>query len=240
MISYCHSNVGQQRSENEDASRCTSLDDGSELVVVADGMGGHPKGAEASATAVETLIEEIKSGWSDETDDTAALLERAFQTAHEAVTDLAAGEMKTPGTTLVAALVEGDTATIANVGDSRAYYVDDELQQVTTDQSQVQELVEAGEITPEEASDHPMSHVLSQAMGTADDLDVDLYTQSLSDGWLLLCTDGLTDPVPDDRIETICLEASSLEAAGTNLIQAANGNGGPDNITVGFCRTETE
>jgi len=239
MITHCDSNVGQQRSENEDASRCTSLADGSELVVVADGMGGHPKGAEASATAVESLVAGVTSGWPDETDGPEALLEREFRAAHEAVTDLATGEIKTPGTTLVAALVEGNTATIANVGDSRAYHVDDELQQVTTDQSQVQELVEAGEITPEEASDHPMSHVLSQAMGTADDLDVDLYSQSVSDSWLLLCTDGLTDPVPDERIESICLAASSLEAAGTNLIQAANDEGGPDNVTVGLCRTET-
>lgn len=240
MISYCHSHVGQQRSENEDASRCTSLEDGSELVVVADGMGGHPKGAEASATAVERLIAGVTSGWPDETDDPATVLEREFQAAHEAVTDLAAAETKTPGTTLVAALVEGDTATIANVGDSRAYHVDDELQQVTTDQSQVQELVEAGEITPEEASEHPMSHVVSQAMGTADDLDVDLYTQSVADGWLLLCTDGLTDPVSDDRIEAICVEASSLEAAGRDLILAANDGGGPDNITVGLCQTDAE
>ncbi|WP_372480821.1 PP2C family serine/threonine-protein phosphatase (plasmid) [Halomicrobium sp. HM KBTZ05] len=239
MISYCHSNVGQQRSENEDAARCASLDDGRELVVVADGMGGHSKGAEASATAVERLFETVTSETPEAADRPEDLLERGFRAAHDAVTDLAAGERKTPGTTLVAALVADDTATIANVGDSRAYYVDEELRQVTTDQSQVQELVEAGEITPEEASNHPMSHVLSQAIGTADDLDVDLYTQSISEGWLLLCTDGLTDPVPEDAIEATCLDATSLEAAGTDLIREANDRGGPDNVTVGLCRTDT-
>ena len=239
MITHCRSHVGEQRSENEDAARCVSLDDESDLVVVADGMGGHPNGAEASATAVETLVETISSTDLDKLSPEDAL-ETGFHDAHEAVTELATEGSGTPGTTLVAALVAEDTATIANVGDSRGYYVGEELQQVTRDQSQVQELVEAGEITQEEAADHPMSHVLSQALGTADDLAVDLYTQSLSDGWLLLCTDGLTDPVSDETIEKTCHAASSLEDASADLIQAANERGGPDNVTVGLCRTETQ
>jgi serine/threonine protein phosphatase PrpC len=240
MTTHCQTHVGVQRSANEDAAECTTIDGVGELVAVADGMGGHPKGGEASETAIATLISTITTEAESDDVDHEELLETGFHAAHDAVTDVETNGSGTPGTTLVAALVDGETATIANVGDSRAYAVDDSLEQVTIDQSQVQQLLEAGEITPEEAADHPMSHVLAQAMGTADDLEVDVYEKSVDDTWLLLCSDGLCDPVPDEEIGGACLETDSIEAAGTALVEHALDHGGPDNVTVGLYASEGE
>lgn len=240
MTTHCQTSVGVQRSRNEDAAKCTTIDDVGTFVAVADGMGGHPKGEVASETAIETVLSTIQRESDGATEsDHDSLLETGFQAAHEAVTNIETTGSGTPGTTLVTALIDNETATIANVGDSRAYVVQDgTMKQVTVDQSQVQQLVEAGEITPEEADDHPMSHVLAQGMGTTDVLEVDLYEQSVTDAWLLLCSDGLTDPVPDEEIETICLESDGLDAASTALIGQAHEYGGPDNIAIGLYHSE--
>lgn len=235
MTTHCQTNVGKKRSTNEDAVRCTTIDALGELLVVADGMGGHPKGDVASERAVETVVETVEDGH-ESGDDHATLLERGVRAAQDAVLDI--DTQGDPGTTLVTALVADDTATIANVGDSRAYRVGDDLEQVTIDHSHVQQLVEAGELSPDEAEDHPMSHVVSQALGTADTLDVDTYEQPLTESWLLLCSDGLSGHVPEEEIEQTCHAAESIEDAGSDLIELALAHGAPDNVTVGLYESE--
>jgi protein phosphatase len=138
------------------------------------------------------------------------------------------------GTTVVAALVDGRKATIANVGDSRCYHIDNSIEQVTVDQSLVQELVSAGEITEAEAEDHPQRNVVSQALGTTEDIKPDFYTQTV-DGTLLLCSDGLTEEVSDNVIARLVTEKTTLAETAEALIDRANQNGGSDNITVAMC-----
>ena len=233
MSMHCTTDPGLERDTNEDSVLCAAVDGSCDLVAVADGMGGHAAGDVASEEAVESLADVLEAA-PGEMGDPEAILEEAFVVANEEIRAQAA-EMnvsREPGTTLVAALVDEGEATIANVGDSRAYHFDGDLEQVTTDQSQVQQLVEAGELDPEEAGDHPMSHVLAQALGTAEDLDVDFYRRSVADGWLLLCSDGLTDPVDEAEIERTLATADDLETAASDLVDLAHDAGAPDNVSV--------
>jgi serine/threonine protein phosphatase PrpC len=236
MQVYGTTDVGKQRSENQDAIHCGSVE-GRALVVVADGMGGHAGGAVASQLAVETFVNSVEAGIDEF--ETEALLERAVIEANEAVYER--GQVDPPlenmGTTLVAALRAGPTdATLVNVGDSRAYAVADDIEQVTVDQSLVQDLVEAGDLDPEEAADHPSSNVLSQALGTDTDVEPDLYRWR-GEGTLLLCSDGLTDELPEPVIRDI-VDGTALAAVPDALVERANESGGRDNISVVVCESE--
>ena len=160
--------VGHRKSTNEDAVLTQSLDD-CHLLVVADGMGGHAAGDVASESAVNTILDVVL----DQIDNEIAyeqLLVGAVESANKRIQQKAEEnpEQTDMGTTVVAAIVEDNKASIVNVGDSRAYDIGDSFEQITVDQSLVQELVEAGELTEEEAKDHPQSNILSQAVGTTD------------------------------------------------------------------------
>ena len=135
------------------------------------------------------------------------------------------------GTTLVAAIVRDGKTTIVNVGDSRAYHIDDGIEQITVDQSLVQRLVENGEITEGEAQDHPQSNVVEQSLGTTATVEPDFYEQEI-EGYLLLCSDGLTAEVADETIHQIVSESSDIETAAKSLVDRANENGGSDNASV--------
>ena len=223
--------VGHRKSTNEDAVLTQSLDD-CHLLVVADGMGGHAAGDVASESAVNTILDVVL----DQIDNEIAyeqLLVGAVESANKRIQQKAEEnpEQTDMGTTVVAAIVEDNKASIVNVGDSRAYDIGDSFEQITVDQSLVQELVEAGELTEEEAKDHPQSNILSQADGTTDELDPDTYTREL-DGTLLLCSDGLTDKVPEERIQDIVTQSADLDQRAMKLIEVANEIDGSDNVSV--------
>ena len=227
---------GRVRDHNEDSVLVTERA-GRPLFAVADGMGGHSAGDVASEVALaafaDAAAEEFEAGAA-----TDAALAAAAREANAAVREAARdgrGE-EGMGTTLVAACLDGGTATLVNVGDSRAYHVTPEgIEQVTVDQSMVQELVDEGVIDPEEAADHPQRNVVSQALGTAESVDPDVYEVSL-DGVLLLCSDGLPEEVPESEIREVIAEVggsdAGLDAVADALVARANDHGGSDNISV--------
>ena len=204
------------------------------LFAVADGMGGAKAGEVASALAADAVQESGNDGESGEA-RVAALIEeanrRVFRRASE---DREASGM---GTTMTVALVEGDEVAIGHVGDSRAYLIrDGRLEQLTDDHSLVAELVRSGKLTPEEAETHPQRSVITRALGTEADVDVDTFSVRSAPGDLfLLCSDGLTSMVDDETIlDAVERNRADLEEAAKALINAANRGGGEDNITVVF------
>lgn len=140
------------------------------------------------------------------------------------------------GTTLVVALLTDGEAVLGDVGDSRAYHVHDTIEQVTVDQSLVQELVEAGTITEAEAEaeDHPQSNVVSQALGTSETVEPEFYRLEI-DGTLIPCSDRLSDEVSDQTISELVTDTPALESVAEQLVQTANDNGGGDNTSVALC-----
>ena len=226
--------VGRERPHNEDAVR-TDRVDGWTVLVVADGMGGHSAGDVASEEAIEEFFEFLErhsdNGTIEDPDET---LREGVAAANDHLQELVAQDSSLDGmgTTFVGALVRNGSATIINVGDSRAYHVaDGDIEQVTTDQSLVQQLVEQGTIEPEEADDHPQKHVLAQALGTDEEVEPDIERLEL-DGTLLLCSDGLSDEVPDEELTDLVQDADSLGGAASRLVDRANELDGSDNISV--------
>jgi serine/threonine protein phosphatase PrpC len=230
--------VGRHRDHNED-SVYSKTSGTAAVVAVADGMGGHRAGDVASEAALDAFVAFLdEHDWADTETARRDLLATAADAANshlqEMVTD--SPELDGMGTTLVAALLQDGEATVVNVGDSRCYHLSDEgIEQVTTDQSLVQQLVEQGSIEPEEADDHPQKHVLTQALGTEERIDPDTYHLSVTDV-LLLCSDGLSDEVPDAKLYEAVSGAGSLSAAAETLVELANDHDGSDNVSVALAR----
>lgn len=225
------SHVGA-RNNNEDSFLIMELPD-AYLLAVADGLGGHNAGEVASRMAVETLREvfsgEYQKGMSD--DEVRELLKKTHRLAHNRIKENAVGEREGMGTTLVSALVRGGKAIIANTGDSRAYLIrDGRIVERTKDHSLVQEMVDRGEITPEEAKRHPLKNIITKALGI--DFGVDTYEWELGQGdVLLLSSDGLHDYVDEERIVEIASTGKTAEEIATKLV----GEALPvtkDNVTV--------
>jgi PPM family protein phosphatase len=223
------SHPGRRRRHNEDSYVVQPP-----LFAVADGMGGAKAGEVASGLAAAAVQESGNDGESGEA-RVAALIEeanrRVFRRASE---DRDASGM---GTTMTVALVEDDSVAIGHVGDSRAYLVrDGRLEQLTDDHSLVAELVRSGKLTPEEAESHPQRSVITRALGTEADVDVDTFSVEATSGDLfLLCSDGLTTMVDDETILAAVEEnRPDLKSAAKALVNAANRGGGEDNITVIF------
>lgn len=239
--------VGQVRKLNEDSlltieiSRVRrSISESIGLYVVCDGMGGQAAGDVASGLVVQTLarkaLAEVLSdgiaegvppnweGW----------LKSALQEANQAVFGRRRTAGNDMGTTCVAALIHGDTATIAHAGDSRGYLINQtSIQQLTQDHSLVQRLVQLGQLTLQEARVHPRRNVIYKNLGDKPTVDPDVTTLKVSAGnWLLLCSDGLNTMVDEDHIQEIVLSASSPQDACHKLVEAANHAGGEDNIGV--------
>jgi serine/threonine protein phosphatase PrpC len=237
--------VGRKRKHNEDAYL---VDPERGLFVVADGMGGHAAGEVASRITVESMQEFIAS--SDDATDSSwpfgqagsrtpsagSRLTAAVEKANEKVMRAVASrpELKGMGTTVVAALFDGDRATLVHVGDSRAYlYRDGELRRLTDDHSWVQEQVNAGILSEDEAKSHPLKNVVTRALGGSPHVSVDLIEVPLRPGdRFLLCSDGLTGMVADEEIHDFFLSEPVPEPAVRRLVELANERGGVDNITV--------
>jgi serine/threonine protein phosphatase PrpC len=228
--------VGDTRRENSTYSGTVS---DVALIAVADGMGGHRAGDVASEEALDAFVEYLEtSKWEATEAGRREVLAAAARAANAHLQELVEEnpELEGMGTTLVGALLAEGEATLVNVGDSRGYQlVDGDIEQVTTDQSLVQQLVEQGTIDPEEADDHPQKNVLSQALGTDEEVDPDTYHLSV-EGVVLLCSDGLSDEASGYEIHSGVASATSLVAASENLVELANELDGSDNVGVALAR----
>ena len=219
------SDVGCVRSHNEDSYLVQSP-----LFCVCDGMGGHAAGEVASSIAVETIAKTAPH-----TADP-ALLGAAIEAANAAVIEAALNGLGKPGMgcTATAAYIEGNTIAIAHVGDSRAYLLHEgTLIRVTRDHSYVEELVDAGEITADEARVHPNRSVITRALGSDPAMYADHFSLNIEEGdRLILCSDGLSSMIPDGEIENIATQSSTAQICTDNLVDAALAAGGSDNCTV--------
>jgi len=234
-----NSDVGLSRDHNEDYFMC---DEEMNLAVLADGMGGHNAGEVASKIAVEQVCNALKAVLRPEfelsndiqyNDIVRDAVELANTEIHEH--SLEHTECAGMGTTLVSALVRDNQIILANVGDSRIYKLRDKtLQQLSNDHSLVQELVDNGYLSAEEAALSVSKNLITRALGIGAEVEVDVFENEILEGDLyLLCSDGLSDLVEDEEIEASLTEhAENLELSAKALIGLANTNGGMDNITV--------
>src|SRR3954463_9520878 len=256
--------VGRTRDHNEDSFVVADLSTGNatlqpevrqhvagprgSLFMVADGMGGAAAGEIASAMATEVVLEEMQRMWVEGVDRSpeafARALKHAAKAANTKINSFALGhpEYRGMGTTATIAGLLRDTIYVAQIGDSRGYIVRDGVGiQITKDQSLMQKLVEAGELTEEEAEHSERRNIILQALGPEASIKVDLTHQPLRKGdTLVLCSDGLSTQINRDRITDIVSSEKDLTVACKKLIDAANANGGPDNITVIVARFEGE
>jgi serine/threonine protein phosphatase PrpC len=230
--------VGRKRPHNEDNMAYVIPKDPlvmarkGALFIVADGMGGHAAGEVASEIAVDTVS---YSYYQDDSEDVATSLLQAIKRANSLIHQRAAENMLRSGmgTTCVAAVLRGNAAYIANVGDSRAYLVRrGQAKQVSQDHSWVAEQVRAGLLTEDQARSHAQRNVITRCLGTQSEVEVDVFAELLEEGdTLILCTDGLSGLVGDDDLRVIVDQYVPQESV-YHLVERANANGGPDNITA--------
>ena len=253
---FGRTDVGRTREHNEDAFvvadltrqnatlqpevRTHTVGERGSLFMVADGMGGAAAGEIASQKAIDVVLQELMYGFGEheapDKETFAAALKRSTSAANSAIHTFALEhpEYRGMGTTATIATVLGDSLYLAQVGDSRAYLVrDGHAKQITKDQSLMQKLIEAGEITEEEAEQSERRNIILQALGPEANIKVDLTHQQVRIGdVLIICSDGLSGQVKTEEIGRVATEESDLMSVCKRLIDRANENGGPDNITV--------
>lgn len=232
------SDVGLTRGNNEDTCLYILRDEGEQAVfVVCDGMGGARAGNVASSVAANVFVEQLEKQIRPKMSQRymESILHSAVEFANYDTYTKAqsSGEYQGMGTTLVGGFANGDRVMLANIGDSRAYlFTGEELRRLTRDHSLVEELVQSGEITEEQAREHPRRNLITRALGTSRRVNADYYPLTLEKGQkLLLCSDGLTSMLRDEEILPI-LREEDIKLCCENLIRTANDNGGHDNITV--------
>ncbi|MGB2925769.1 MAG: Stp1/IreP family PP2C-type Ser/Thr phosphatase [Limnothrix sp.] len=223
---------GLVRSANQDAYY---FDPEGRFFIVADGMGGHAGGEQASRIASETIRGYLESHWKS-SDASEVLLKTALKEANQAILidQVEHPERQDMGTTAVIVAFRQKQAWRGHVGDSRLYrFGDSTLEQLSEDHTWVGKAMKAGDITEEQAKVHPWRHVLSQCLGRKDLHQIDVAQIELNDGdRLLLCSDGLTEEIEDTQIQSIMAENDTPEKTAATLVQTAKDNGGSDNITV--------
>lgn len=245
MRVYGRTDTGRVRASNQDAFVCGQLSSDTVYAVVCDGMGGANGGNVASSLAARIVTERLVENYRPqmERESVRNVLESAVAAANAEIYDAAMADSRLQGmgTTLVAAVLTGPEACIVHVGDSRAYRArrnDTVIEQVTVDHSVVQEMIASGRLTLEQAKNHPRRHFITRALGVEPTVEPDFTKCTLSQGeMLLLCTDGLTNPVEVSEIGRIARSCPKEEIA-DRLILAANMNGGSDNITVALLFAE--
>ena len=234
LKTFSITDIGRKRKVNQDFVYTSENAVGNlpNLFIVADGMGGHNAGDYASKLTVETMVSEITSSTEEQP---AKIFEKAISTANEMIRRKAAGEpdMEGMGTTVVAATFMDGQLRIANVGDSRLYIVGKGIRQITRDHSLVEEMVRAGTISHEEARVHPDKNIITRAVGASETVEADHFTVDIEEGdVVLMCTDGLTNMLEDEEIRMIMNGARDIVEKAQALVEAANANGGKDNISV--------
>ena len=225
--------VGRFRSQNQDVFASEPIGGLGLVAVVCDGMGGAKAGDVASARTRDVILGTLRDqSLRDGKTSIGGLLRTALERANELVYTMAQQDedMRGMGTTAVVAVIRDGSACIANVGDSRAYWIGSGIRQITRDHSVVQLLVEHGQLTPEEALVHPKRHIITRAIGAEPTVEAELFDLPLEGGALLLCTDGLSGVVPPEAIASVVRE-DPVRAPG-ELIRMALEMGSTDNVTA--------
>lgn len=237
MNAVCKTDKGRMRPANQDTCRCGVFADGSVFTVVCDGMGGVRGGNIASQVACDAIVEMLEAEYTADMAGEAVrdLLVSAVDAANARVLKRAEEEpaLRGMGTTVVAALAANDVLHVVHVGDSRCYLKNSlGIKQITTDHSFVQQLVESGAITPEEARVHPQRNLITRVVGVHEEIECDYGCFTFEQGDLAIsCSDGLSNYLDRDTLPFFAANYEGEELAG-ELICFANTKGGSDNITV--------
>ena len=234
MKAYAKTDIGSKRSMNQDYMYFNTEPVGSfqNLLIVADGMGGHRAGDYASRLCVETMVQSLEKSAHK---TPVSLFEEAVTAANKAVFEESAShvEYEGMGTTVVACTLQENTLYIANIGDSRLYLIRDGIEQITDDHSLVEEMVKQGNITESEARIHPQKNIITRALGINEEVQADFFEIDVEQGdVIMLCSDGLSNMIEDEDMEYIVKNSDTLQTAAESLVARANENGGNDNITV--------
>ena len=234
LSSYAMTDVGRTRLVNQDYvfSCLEPVGNLPNLFIVADGMGGHQAGDFASSYSVKKILESISLSLQKSPHK---IFADAIRYANRELIEKAKAnpELKGMGTTVVLLTIIGEKAYVANVGDSRLYLMEDTLTQITVDHSLVQEMIRIGELTKESARLHPDKNIITRAVGAGRDINADYFEFTLTEkSILLMCSDGLSNMVEDEQLAILLKSAKKPEKIGKKLIEAANRNGGKDNIAV--------
>lgn len=241
MKAVAKTDVGRKRKVNQDYMFACESSIGilPNLFMVADGMGGHNAGDVASRCCVETMVEQIEKS---KFQTPISILEEAIKAANSTISEQALldSNLRGMGTTLVAATIIASEMYVANIGDSRAYLINDKISQITEDHSLVEEMVREGEIEKNSARSHPNKNIITRALGTSKTVLADFFEVTLKQKDIaLLCSDGLTNMLDDEVIfDIVSRHASDIEAAAEKLIEKANEFGGLDNIAVVLVKKE--
>lgn len=234
MKTFSKTDIGRTRVVNQDYVLVCDQPIGNlpNLLIVADGMGGHNAGDFASRFVAEAVKEEISKSTED---GPKAMMTKAIESANTNLIQISKQDarLKGMGTTLVVATIIEHTLYFANIGDSRLYLLNGEIKQLSRDHSFVQEMVRLGGINAEEAKRHPDKNIITRAIGAKDTVEIDFFEYRLKKGdQILMCTDGLSNMIEDDEIYRIVKSSRDLVEATQRLIERANDNGGKDNIGV--------
>ena len=237
MQSWGLTDTGCVRKQNQDAYQIEKLDRTSLLCVVCDGMGGAKSGNIASTLAVDVFVQEVRQSWKPrlEQEKIDQILRNAVKLANFTVYDQSQQfpEFDGMGTTLVAVLIHGKKATVINVGDSRAYGIDENgIRQITKDHSLVQLMVDRGELTAERAKTYPGKNFITRAIGTEPTIMSDIFHLDVSKGdYFLLCSDGLSNVMDDQEILFEVVHGVNKAHCCKRLLNIAKNRGAPDNVT---------
>ena len=235
MKAYAMTDRGRKRQINQDAVYYSAYPVGNipNLFLVADGMGGHQAGDFASKYTIDTLVRLVEEA---EGNNPITILNESIRQANSLLLQKASEEdgLAGMGTTLVAACTMGPVLCVANVGDSRLYVVsEEEIRQITRDHSLVEELIQRGEMERGSAAYHEHKNIITRAIGAGKDVCADFFEVNLEAGdTVLMCSDGLSNMVADERIRELSAGREDLRAVCEDLIEEANNNGGKDNIAV--------
>ena len=238
MISYYQTDPGKVRSHNEDSLTILRNENGDYLLAVADGMGGHSAGEVASSIAINHLSKMFNANFLNlEKVQAVNWLRDTVIEINDLIFDYVDKhpESKGMGTTLVVALVTKDYVLFGNIGDSSGFVIKNKkLRKVTYDHTLVNLLLRAGEISEEEAKEHPKKNVLMKALGANNPIDIDIFDCDMDIESILLCSDGLTSMLDTEQIERVLLEEEKIEDKVIKLIKKSNNRGGTDNISIAY------
>ena len=234
LKTFSITDIGRRRKINQDYVYTSEVPVGNlpNLFIVADGMGGHNAGDFASKVTVETMLRTIGSS---KESNPGAIFGEAISAANECVHRIASEnpEFEGMGTTVVAATCMGKCLQVANVGDSRLYVINKEVKQITRDHSLVEEMVRMGGLDRISARNHPDKNIITRAVGVGVSVEPDFFTVELEEGDIvLMCSDGLTNMLEDEEIRMLLGGARDIVEKAQSLVEAANENGGKDNISV--------
>ena len=244
MRSFYLIDAGKVRDHNEDSVVIIKNSDNAVLMAIADGMGGHSAGEVASSLAITYLSKHFNETFINMAKlDAATWLRDSVNEINSRIFsyEKTNPESKGMGTTLVLAIITNDYILFGNIGDSSGFVMKDgKLHKVTYDHTLVNLLVSAGELTAEEAKEHPKKNVLMKALGANDPIDIDIFDCDMDIDEILLCSDGLTNMLEEEQIEQVLLSDIAIEDKVIKLITKANNRGGTDNISVAYLQLRKE